>query len=813
MTSTDTNGISSANGVANTIAGTYDVTASAVGVSSPGIFFGIRNVPATPANITAMVGTTPQSAQVLTRFSVNLAALVKDAFNNPIPNKIVTFTPPGSGPSGTFEGGMNTATTNTIGVATARPFTANNTPGGPYNVSASVTGVSPAPIFQLTNLIGPPGNITILAGSPQTTQVGTAFPIRFRVLVKDVANNPIPNVTVRWSGGAGSFEGGVDTAVTDNDGIAEANRFIADALAGSHRVIALTPGAAAPVEFQLTNLAGSAISIGTAAGSPQSAQVSQAFPTLFEATVRDTFDNRVFGAQVTFTAPATGPSGTFFGGGITYQTTSDSSGIARAVVFSANINAGRYLVAATTPGVSLPANYDLTNTPGPAGSIAVRQGSQQSARINTRFGIDLWVIVRDGANNPKGGVPVRFSALLTGASGRFPGGRTDTTVVTDAGFNLGIAIAPPFSANSIAGSHQVTATALNVSQAAQFDLTNLPGTVASIQATAGTPQSAQVNTAFANPFKATVRDSAENPVPGMVVTFTTPFSGASGTFDNGNTAQTDQNGVATANTFLANSFAGSYVVRASVRELTSAANYDLTNTTGPVASINVTTGTPQTTVVNTRFDSVLSVRVIDGSGNPVSNVNVTFTAASSGASGTFVSNGATTKIVQTNALGIASADTFKANSIAGSYSVTASAAGITGQAIFALTNAVGPLNKFLVEAENGGAIPSQQAVVPFNIKISAQDLYNNLTPSFFGRVRISSTGSFLGDTITAPFDNGVLTHRIIIRRAGSGITIKATGTADSTKFGTSNSFQVNNPIPNPTSVTPAIGNLLETLTL
>ncbi|MEK7671652.1 MAG: fibronectin type III domain-containing protein, partial [Bacteroidota bacterium] len=71
----------------------------------------------------------------------------------------------------------------------------------------------------------------------------------------------------------------------------------------------------------------------------------------------------------------------------------------------------------------------------------------------------------------------------------------------------------------------------------------------------------------------------------------------------------------------------------------------------------------------------------------------------------------------------------------------------------------------------------------------------------------------MGDTITAPFDNGVLTHRIIIRRAGSGITIKATGTADSTKFGTSNSFQVNNPIPNPTSVTPAIGNLLETLTL
>ena len=54
----------------------------------------------------------------------------------------VTFTAPGSGASGTFAGGVNTAVTNALGVATAPTFTANSIAGDPYNVTASATGVA-----------------------------------------------------------------------------------------------------------------------------------------------------------------------------------------------------------------------------------------------------------------------------------------------------------------------------------------------------------------------------------------------------------------------------------------------------------------------------------------------------------------------------------------------------------------------------------------------------------------------------------------------------------------------------------------------
>jgi hypothetical protein len=125
-----------------------------------------------------------------------------------------------------------------------------------------------------------------------------------------------------------------------------------------------------------------------------------------------------------------------------------------------------------------------------------------------------------------------------------------------------------------------------------FMLTNQAGAPALIGATAGTPQSAQVNTAFATNLGATVTDSFGNPVSGATVTFNAPGSGASGTFAGGiNTATTNSQGVATAATFTANGTVGSYTVRAKVAALTTNPGFALTNTAG-LALPTASGGTP-----------------------------------------------------------------------------------------------------------------------------------------------------------------------------------------------------------------------------
>jgi hypothetical protein len=212
----------------------------------------------------------------------------------------------------------------------------------------------------------------------------------------------------------------------------------------------------------------------------------------------------------------------------------------------------------------------------------------------------------------------------------------------------------------------------------------------SIAAKSGTPQSASTNSAFAS-LVATVM-SGSNPVSGANVTFTAPTSGASGTFAGGsNTAvvPTNPEGVATSPTFTANSTVGGpYLVTAAVSGVAAPASFSLTNTSGvgPPASILATAGTPQSAATGASFTTQLQATVYDALNNPVPNASVTFTAPSTGASGTFAgaSNAAT---VTTNGQGVAMAPIFTANNTAGGpYSVTATVSGVASSATFMLTN-------------------------------------------------------------------------------------------------------------------------------
>lgn len=109
------------------------------------------------------------------------------------------------------------------------------------------------------------------------------------------------------------------------------------------------------------------------------------------------------------------------------------------------------------------------------------------------------------------------------------------------------------------------------------------------------------------------------------------------------------------------------------------------STTGTPAAISASAGGTQTATTGTAFATALAATVTDSSGNPVSGASVSFTAPSSGASGTFA-NGTATETDTTNSSGVATASTFTANSTAGSYTVTATVSGVSTPASFSLTN-------------------------------------------------------------------------------------------------------------------------------
>jgi uncharacterized repeat protein (TIGR01451 family) len=107
-----------------------------------------------------------------------------------------------------------------------------------------------------------------------------------------------------------------------------------------------------------------------------------------------------------------------------------------------------------------------------------------------------------------------------------------------------------------------------------------PGTPEFLSVSAGSPQSAVLNTAFGTALQALVRDSTNSPVSGISVTFSVPLIGPSGTFPGSLTsavAVTNALGVATAPTLTANAVPGVYLATASAGGSIPPVNYALTN--------------------------------------------------------------------------------------------------------------------------------------------------------------------------------------------------------------------------------------------
>lgn len=225
--------------------------------------------------------------------------------------------------------------------------------------------------------------------------------------------------------------------------------------------------------------------------------------------------------------------------------------------------------------------------------------------------------------------------------------------------------------------------------------TTPPPPTVSIAATAGTAQSAAIGQPFGTALQVTVTTNG-SPASGVSVTFTAPSSGASGTFATSpagatDTEATNASGIATSQIFTANTTAGSYAVSASTSGASSPATFSLTNTASSPATITATSGSGQSAVVGIAFGSPLVATVTDSGGNPVSGVSVTFTAPSTGSSGTFATNpAAATDTETTNSSGAATSQVFTANATTGTYSVTASTPGASTAASFSLTNTTPP---------------------------------------------------------------------------------------------------------------------------
>ena len=144
----------------------------------------------------------------------------------------------------------------------------------------------------------------------------------------------------------------------------------------------------------------------------QSTQIPTAFATPLSVTVKDAGGVVVPNSSVTFTAPASGASGTFSNSAHTIVVLTNSSGVANAGTFTPSLMLGTYSVsAADSPAPS--ANFALTNLPGPAATLALNV----PASTTTGAAFNLSVTAYDQYGNVATGYPgtVRFTSTDSAA--------------------------------------------------------------------------------------------------------------------------------------------------------------------------------------------------------------------------------------------------------------------------------------------------------------------------------------------------------------------------------------------------------------
>jgi len=393
---------------------------------------------------------------------------------------------------------------------------AGETGGSPTGTGTSPTGTSGCPSSN------PPNQMTLVAGTPQTAILQTAFASGLQVALTNSNGCPVTSAaagapvtfSAPASGASGVFATSASNTVVvgaDASGTVAAPTFTANTEPGSYTVTASSQYGT--VSFSLTN---------TATGIParlvaiplksRSASVMSRYPQPLQVEVLDANGNPVAGTTVTFTlgSGASSACGTttsssagasFTGGGAQATATTDTSGVASSPLFTANSTAGSFTAAATvsssngggsgsatTAGSSsaTPVSFSLANLAGKPVKLTTGVGSTQSTLAGSPFPVSLAVRVTDAEKNPVAGALVTFSAPRAGASGRFArrpsighsrgfhrrrfrASSSDTVQVKT---NVcGIAVAPVFTANHLPGGYIVKATVEHARPAA-FALVN-----------------------------------------------------------------------------------------------------------------------------------------------------------------------------------------------------------------------------------------------------------------------------------------------------------------------------------------------------
>ncbi|HEX9579999.1 MAG TPA: S8 family serine peptidase [Gemmatimonadales bacterium] len=418
--------------------------------------------------------------------------------------------------------------------------------------------------------------------------------------------------------------------------------------------------------------------------------------------------------------------------------------------------------------------------PGPASQIAIHAGNGHSAFVATALATPPAVIIKDAAGAPVAGVSVTFAVA---------GGGGSITGATPTGGTNGVATIGSWTLGSTPGTNTLTATASGLAGSpVTFTATATAGPATRLVAT---NPGATTAGAPLTPVQVTVQDPQGNTVPASTNSISvavTSGTGAAGATLSGTPTQPAVGGAANFGNLAIDKAGAGYTLTVSSPGLTPDTTSPFDISAGAPAQLAFAVQ-PSTVTAGAAISPAVQATVQDAQGNTVTSSTDSISLAMTSGTGT---NGAVLfgTLTRTAVSGVATFNDLSIDKAGSGYTLIARTTSLTSATSASFTVDPGAVATFLVEVVGGGAIPTQTAGTPFDIRVTARDAQNNTATGFTGTVDITSTGTVgAGGGTTAAFVAGVLTsHSVTITNSGS-FTLTATRTGGG-QTGATTSFTV-----------------------
>ncbi len=707
--------------------------------------------------------TNPSGSTGGVAFPIQPVVVVRDGDGATVPSSTAAVTLSITTPAGATLSCATNPVTAVAGVATFTDCAIDKT--GTYTLRATAAGLTSASSTSLTITVGPATQLGFTV-NPSTTKVGTQFGTQPKVAIQDAGGNTRTNSSTSVTLTITPPTGGAQLDCQRNprstsSGVATFSKCKINK-AGTYTLTATAPGLTSAVSTTF-GIYGPATQLAFTT-SPSGSTGGVIFPTQPVVAIQDAGGTTTTGTNavtLTITTPA--------GATLTCTANPRMATAGLAPFAGCKIDrAGTYTLTATAAGLTAAVSDSLTITVGPATKLAFTT-SPSGSTGGAAFATQPVVAVRDAGGNIVTGSSTAVTLTITTPAGAvLTCTANPTTAVTGVATFAGCAIDKK-------GTYTLTATAAGLTSAVSNSLTISAGAATTLAFTTD-PSGATGGVALATQPVVAIQDAGGNTVTNssasVTLTITTP-AGATLTCTTNPKAAVA--GVATYAGCKIDK-PGTYTLTATTTGLTAAVSDSLTITVGPATKLAFTTS-PSGSTGGVALATQPVVAIQDAGGNTITTATSSVTLTITTPAGAVLTCTANPTTAVTGVATFAGCRIDKK----GTYTLTATATGLTGAVSAGLTITVGPATRLAFTTSPTGAVHG--VVFATQPVVAVQDAGGNTVTTATTTVTLAITtpaGATLTCTINPkPATSGVATFTgCKIDKAGTyTLTATATGLA------------------------------------